>query len=387
MNDKKQFSHMIVEGNTIIFISCNDIFPALYKIDLLENKIKCLGELPWDNGFQENILLGKIEDVIIIAPYWNKRKFLKYDMRSASFQCVFLEQEVWADDFFISAFSNVVQYNRSLFFIGNKNGIIVEYSKEHDQFFIHNIVLPKELVKEDLCFFWSSIFLIDNILYLPIEKGGLLKVNILDFQTDYIKLAYDYRCFSMSLIENQLWMMPYCDNKIMIFDLKTENYSIIEFFLQSEECPFMAAVDFGDEVLLMPMKSKKILSISKLNHKISEKKEFELDALKKEQIQRQFLAICKDKDGNTYLQKNGSLETWVINKKGILKKYSFFINYKNIKKIFEKSKAAERRLWMENININIYSILWILSYCNHINRVEKNNYGCKIWNCIKNNPD
>lgn len=380
MNNQKRFGSMMIDENIFFFISYEDIFPALYKTNLLGNKIECLGEVPWENIFDENGLLGKIDNVIIIAPRWHKNKFLKYDIKLSTFKTILLEQEVWSGDFSTSAFSNVIQFNNSLFFIGNRNGLIVEYNGKDEQFYIHNLIFSSELNKEDLNFFWNSAILKENMIYLPIKKGGLLEVNLKNFRSNYIKIIEDYQCFTMTQINDHFWIIPYYGNKIMLFDLKSKKYNFITLPIEEKIMPFLTMINFGKEVLLIPMNDKFILSINKFNYEISYKKEFELDVIKENE--RQFLAIYKDINENVYLQKNRSRELWIFNKNGNLKKLSFIIPFENIQKSFEKSKAFKKMFWTENMQAGIDFILQIIKNNEKLENKVYNNHGSNIWRIL-----
>ena len=145
----------------------------------------------------------------------------------------------------------------------------------------------------------------------------------------------------------------------------------------------MTAVDFGKEILLIPMENEKIFAIRKSTYEILEKQNFKLSKLKKNQIQRQFVAIYRDKTGNTYLQRNDSYELWIFNKIGTFKKMSFFVQFKNIKEIFKNSKAIKKGFWIENTNIGINCMIKILKDSKYIEQIRRNDCGLKIWDFIK----
>lgn len=383
MSGRKHFGSMLIQEEILWFISYGDIFPALYKFDLLTKEISCLGEIPWENNFEEFAWLGKIDETLVIAPRWHKRKFIKYDINQSSFETVFLEQDVWTGDFSIAAFSNVVQLENSLFFIGNKSGLIVEYQKDQDRFLVHNLTFPEGVAKEDISLFWNSAILQGNELYLPVRKGGLLKISLVDFRVDYTRIVDDYECFHMELIGDCFWIMPYYDNKIMLFNWKLGKYHFVVLPIEKKKTPFMTAIDFGDEVLLMPMSEKEVFSIHKTSHEVCEKSEFRFDALGRERFQRQFLAMCKDQNGNTYLQRNGSCELWMFDKQGGLKKETVFVSFESIQKIFENSRAAKMMTWQESISVETDLILQIIKNNKENNNMEENTFGLNIWNDLK----
>ena len=382
MDGKKQFGSMILYNKIIFFISCKDIFPALYKVNLNTNEIECLGEVPWENNLDENCLMEKIGNVIIIAPRWHEHKFLKYDIERSMFQIILLDQKLWTNDFSVSAFSNVVRLKESLFFIGNKNGVIVEYQKSMDQFYIHNLILSDGLNKEELSFFWNSAILVDGILYLPIKKGGLIKIDLENYITNYIEWENDYKPFSMNYIEGCLWIVPFYGNEIMLYDIKLNKFSFIKIPIKKEKTPFMTAIDFGEEVLLMPMFNGNIFSINKSDYIVSDRKDFRLEVSGNDEGQRQFLVIYRDEGGNTYLQKSGNYELWKFSKERIIEKKSFFIPFENIQKIFEKSKAAKRKLWFENVSVGLDFFLYCIKKDEGIEKVVSCKHGSDIWKLL-----
>ena len=382
MDGRKQFGSMILYNELLFFISCKDIFPALYKANLHTNEVECLGEVPWEDNLDENCLMEKIGNMIIIAPRWHKHKFLKYDIERSVFQIVLLDQELWINDFSVSAFSNVVRLKESLFFIGNRNGVIVEYQKSMDQFYIHNLILPGGLNREELSFFWNSAILVEGILYLPIEKGGLIKVDLENYTTNYIEFANNYKPFSMNYIEGDLWIVPYYGNEVMLYNIKLNTYSLVKIPIKKEKTPFMTAIDMGREVLLMPMFKGNVFSINKSDYIISDKKDFRLEVLGKDEGQRQFLTIYRDEGGNTYLQKSGNYELWKFNKETIFEKHSFFIPFGNIQKIFEGSKAAKRKLWFENASVSFDFFLYCIKKDEGIEKVINCNHGSDIWKLL-----
>lgn len=379
MGDKKCFANMVVDEENLWFISYEDIFPALYKVNLLTRNIECMGEVPWENNFGENSLLERLDNMIIIAPRWHKRRFLRYDIKSSTFHTFFLEQDVWENDFSISAFSNVVRWNHSLFFIGNKNGLIVEYCKLDGRFRIHNLVLPEDLDKDDLSFFWNSAVLKGNELYLPIKKGGLFSVNLMDFRTKYVKITDDYQCFTISLIEEEFWILPYYGNKIMLLDFDLQKHSYIELPIEEKMMPFMTVIDCDSEILLIPMSGNSIFFINKIDHQISQKQEFELETLEESQVQRQFLSIYRDSKGNTYLQRSRNSEWWIFNAKAQLRKEFFSIPFENIQKFFDESKAAKKKYWIENTNVGFDFMLRIINRNQNYEVKEKDNNALAIW--------
>lgn len=383
MNNRKRFGSMTVIEETVFFISCDDIFPGLYKSNLTDKKVECLGELPWERYYDENALLEKIDDVIVIAPRWHRNRFLIYDLNLSEFHTIYLNQEVWLGDTSISAFSNVAKLGESLFFIGNKNGIIVEYNSKKKQFYIHNLEIPKELSKEELSFFWDTAILEKNVIYLPIKKGGLLKIDLKKFHLDYIEIKEEYQCFKISRIENTLWIMPYYGNRIMLFDLKSENQKFIDLPIEEKNTPFMTAVDFNREVLLIPMFDENIIGINKCDHRVYKKKKFVIDDLKREQTKRQFLSIYKDANEKVYLQKNGNRKLWIFHKTGKFEEVFITIPFENIRKIFENSKTLRKMNLAENRETKLGFLFQLFKY----GRDEKNqmneNYGINIWKFLK----
>lgn len=381
MNKRKQFGCMLVDGNTLLFISSKDIFPALYKVDLLTKRSECLGEVPWEYYADESALIGKIDDMLIIAPRCHQRKFLKYDMTHSLFQVIWLDEDIWERDFSISAFSNVVRLGNSLFFVGNKSAIIVEYRKDSDDFVIHKLILPIGLSKEELSFFWCSAVLEENELYLPFLKGGLIKIDLKDFHVAYIEIPHNYQCFSMAVIDDYFWMMPNFGNKIMLFQWKSKEYHFIEVPIKSGNIPFMAAVDWGSEILLIPMHDETIFSIDKLTYMVSKK--VVLNRLANNSRQRQFLLIYRNDEGNTYLQKSRSHELWCFSKNGDFEKETYDVTTDNIQELFAKSKMVKNKFWTESINVGIDFWLDILKGGEEENEILIQNCGLNIWTDLK----
>lgn len=383
MNEYKRFGSMIINEEMMWFITFDDVFPALYKMNLMEKKIECLGEIPWEDFFDENALIEKIDETIIIAPRWHKKRFLKYNMELSIFQSVLLEQEVWTGDISTSAFSNVIRYKNSLFFIGNKNGLIVEYFKDDEQFYIRNLDLPKGIVKQELSFFWDSAVLKDSIVYLAIENGGLFEINLLNFQCKYREIDDNYKCFSMTLIDDCLWITPYYGNSIIRYNLSLEKYSSIKIPIELKKIPFMTIINFGDEILLIPMEDEKIFCINKFNKKISSARIPKYNKINEESVCRQFLAIYRDTKGNTYLQKNGSFDLWIFYQYGKFEKISISIPFENIIKNLKNSKAVKQKKWTENQKKDLEFILWILKNCESNRNIVDNKSGMNIWKFLK----
>lgn len=383
MNNRKRFGSMTVYEETLFFISCNDVFPGLYRVDLSDKGIECLGEVPWENYHDENALLEKIEDMIVIAPRWHKNKFLLYDLKARAFQPIFLEQNVWFGDTSVSAFSNVVKARGSLFFVGNKNGLIVEYCSKKNSFCLHNLTLPKELCKEDLNFFWNSVSIEKNILYLPIRKGGLLSLSLDDFHVNYIKFEEGYECFSMSRIGNILWLLPYCGNNVMIFDLNNQTYKYIELPIEEKNIPFITAINSGTEVLLIPMFAGDIIAVNKRNYGVSKKGKLGVNDLKKEQNKRQFLSIYRDVDGTSYLQKNGSFKLWIFGENGKFIEKSILVQFEDIQDILKSTYVFKRKFFIENMDIELQFMTRYLKNCQQKRNLVREKFGVKIWELLK----
>lgn len=383
MSNCLKFRSMTVDEETLFFIAYNNVFLGLYKADIAGNEVECLDEIPWVNSYDENILLEKINDVLVIAPCLHKNRFLLYDLKAKVFHSIFLEQNFWFGDITTAAFSNVVRFGKSLFFIGNKNGAIVEYCSIKNDFYVHNLMIPKELEKEDLNFFWCSVILEKNVLYLPTRKGGLILVNLENFCLNYIQGTGEFECFCMSRVDDVLWMMPYHGNYVMTFDMVTKKNKLIELPIGIRQAPFMTVIDAGKDLLLIPMHDENVIAIDKISYGVSGKGRLETNDLKHTQNKRQFLAIYKSIEGNVYLQKNGCFDLWIFEKSSNFRKKSFMISIEKTWNVLRELDIFKRRIFMENVDLGLVFISQALGIEHKEKGLTDGKYGINIWKYLK----
>ena len=256
MNEKTEcvFYSMCVEKKKAWFVSRDDCFQGLYCINLSNGSIICLGRIPI--GFRDShALIGKVGNELIIAPRWEKSRFVKYDLQQNVFELVDLNVDLWNGNKSIAAFTNVVSIYDSLYFIGNNNGFVVEYNSVQKEFVIHSLKLPEGLSNEKLSFYWNSIRKYDENTWLlvPVSRDCILKYNLNSYSVQEIKTFSDIPFLSISMpAEDEILILPQRGNRLLLYNLKDEKKHIIDYPIKESLNLFKIAIKFKEGFLIVP---------------------------------------------------------------------------------------------------------------------------------------
>ena len=210
-NSRFYFPLMAKDGERIWFISSGDIVCALYQLDLNLDKLECLGEIPapYDTGFEYGAL-GKMGDIIVLAPYFGDGDFVEYSLSEKRFRMVRLS--VTIERYPFAAFSNVINWNDSLFFIGNMNGWIVEYRRKDKRYIAHSVwnddLRREGIEREEIRFAWNANVQINNVVYMPVYgKNWILKLELPNCSVKVNRLPIDFSSYRMCCDGINFWLI------------------------------------------------------------------------------------------------------------------------------------------------------------------------------------
>lgn len=261
------FTYMFAEQRVVWFLSeISGTCPGLFQMDLNTDQVTFCGQLlsedeTWGlcHGVTHNVL-AKIQNKIVMAPCFSKLGFIEYDCISQTFTKHTPPREFWrlaAQRDNVSAFAQAVVYKQSAFFIGNYQGIIVEYNEQEGRYRYHtNWASPllETLTVTDLHFRSYGSFLQGNRLYLPVEeKAVLIALNLDTMEAELLNLPFSDRVSYITRDKHDFLLLSALDHTLIRWNQETGEFRRIELPVgRSGEDVVCGCVSWGQRVDIFP---------------------------------------------------------------------------------------------------------------------------------------
>lgn len=261
------FTYMIVDKRTAWFLSeISGTCPGLFQMDLDTDEVTFYGQLlPEDeaqglpHGLTHNVL-AKIQNKIVMAPCFSTLGFIEYDCANQTFTEHDSPQELWclaAQKEEAAAFAQAIVYRQSAFFIGNYQGIIVEYEGKEGRYQYHTTWasrLQPDFSLTDLHFRPYSACLRGNVIYLPIEnKAVILALNLDTMEAELIKLPFFDRVSHITYNGDEFLLLSSLDHTLVRWNQETGAFRRIELSIEQQgEDIFGGCVPLGEYIGIFP---------------------------------------------------------------------------------------------------------------------------------------
>lgn len=261
------FTYMFAEQRVVWFLSeISGTCPGLFQMDLNTDQVIFCGQLLSDDetwglchGVTHNVL-AKIQNKIVMAPCFSKLGFIEYDCISQTFIKHTPPREFWcleAQKDAVSAFAQAVVYKQSAFFIGNYQGIIVEYNEQEGRYHYHTnwaSHLLETLTLADLHFRSYGSFLQGHMLYLPVEKKAVLIALDLDtMEAGLINLPFSDRVSYITRDKHDFLLLSALDHTLIRWNQETGEFRRIELSVgRPGEDVFCGCMSWGQRVGIFP---------------------------------------------------------------------------------------------------------------------------------------
>lgn len=269
----RDFFYVAAEGHWIWFLS--KIFGAgmaLFEMDLNTDEVVCRGELPQQekrfvgSEIIEYSVLAKVGGKIIMAPFCSENGFMEYDCLTHEFYLADTQPSLWAVGLRYSvAFSNVVTYHGSAFFVGNGAGIIVEYNGQEQQYFYHTVwaeALAGIIPKEKMIFDRYGCCLWEGWLYLvTAEAPALICLNLDTMEVQAKRIPYDVRISYITCDGEDFWLLSSYDRKMIRWD--GNEFQVINIEGGQGEFPFCGCMPFAGAVAVFSRESGSVIRVDK----------------------------------------------------------------------------------------------------------------------------
>ncbi|SFW31975.1 hypothetical protein [Selenomonas ruminantium] len=271
----------------IYFIyNVRNVFGVLCEADLSNDKVKILCQVPNDeemtNWGLEYVITVQSGKKLIMPPYFSSNGFLEYDMLTGKLQSLPCEEKVWEPNLErCSAFGMVTEWHDSIYFLGNANGLIVEYRKKAGKYVYHkNWLGGIESQKKPI---FGGGELVDGVWYLVATNMNMmlaLDMESMNASMVNIPLPDGFQLRSISRNGDELWLTPIQGNCLGCIHMDSKE---IEFFecqsiSKHQRIPFSSVVPwkqsrmifpyFADEVQILQHDKRQVKPMPELTRKL-----------------------------------------------------------------------------------------------------------------------
>lgn len=276
------FEYMAVEGRNVWFISARGAFTGLFKMDIDTDETECFGELPVRYQRQmEYVVLEKVGNKIVMAPYFSNDGFIEYDILSKNFTRIPLKKTFMNTNISeISSFGNAVLNKKSIFFVGNANGLIVEYNALKKEYIYHTQwarTLSHEIETEQLIFFRHGYVQENNIIYLiAVNTDKIIEFDLYTCESKLHSIPFEFKAANISYDGTYFWIMPYNGNIIVKWNRETDVFlKIILPINENIDMPFWNGITLNNREVLLPCTETAVFTIQMRGDKIDRWEELE----------------------------------------------------------------------------------------------------------------
>ncbi len=249
------------DGEKIYFIyNVRNVFGALCEADLHTDEVKVLCRVPNNEKLKawgvDYIPLVRAEDKLIMPPVFSNDAFGEYNIATRKLNLVPCEKKVWEPNIGrYGAFGAFVKWNDSVYFVGNINGLLVEYRIKEDRYIYHEHWLRDLGLGDDTAF--GAAELVEDTWYLTVRNKPVLltvdmntlKANILD-----LPLPNGFQPGAVFRLANELWISPLKGNSLICMNINTKKTQIVKCSDVStdQHFPFSSVVPWQQERLIFP---------------------------------------------------------------------------------------------------------------------------------------
>lgn len=275
------FPMAAVDEERIFFVTSATLFSGLYQLEKKTDTLTLLAELPTPYiRLVEYAAIGKIGRKVILMPFYCHEGVLEYDLVQRTFRTIPLPAGTWWEGSDVEAFTNVFRYGDSLYFIGNGNGLIVEYDSVTERYLFHTSwakSLPME--RNSLRFFLNAGVQVAGHAYLPVM--GTNQILELEFTTGKAVLhvlPVAFRALSLSYDPNHedFWVTPLQGNQVICWNKKENRIQPYLLPISSDTVMgFANSVSIGGRQMFFPFLRSEFFSLSKEDGTVRREYEWE----------------------------------------------------------------------------------------------------------------
>ena len=263
-------------------------FAGLYEMNLDNDEIKCLGELPIEyqcvfNHPTEYVVLKHIRNEIIIAPYMSDGDLIIYNLDTGVFKKIKLAQKVFNKKTCGEVISNVFSFGDSLYFVANHVGIIVEYDSAskiityHEDWFDN---VASEIGIASIATTLQGIEQSKNYVYMAIrDENKILRIDPATHSVEMFSMPYEFHAYGIRYDGNFFWISSIYGESVTKWDPIEMTFQ--RNFLPTSLNPAYQAVGISDQyVFLFPCLESRFFAIDRRDNALVQIKILE-DMLKK----------------------------------------------------------------------------------------------------------
>ena len=275
------FPMAAVDEERIFFAASATLFSGLYQLEKKTDTLTLLAELPIPYSRQtEYAAIGKIGTKVILMPFYCHEGALEYDLIQRAFRTIPLPMETWREGSDVEAFTNVFRYGDSLYFIGNGNGLIVEYDSIKGQYFFHTSWAENLPVgKNALRFFLNAGGQVAGHAYLPVMgTNQILALELTTGKAALHVLPVSFQALSLSYDPNRedFWVTPLQGNQVVCWNRKENHVQTYLLPIPSDTVMgFANSISIGGRQIFFPFLRSEFFSLSKEDGKVQREYEWE----------------------------------------------------------------------------------------------------------------
>jgi len=339
--------------NQEIYFIVEDKYVYLFKMNLQNYKVTCLGVMGTRKTNCDYWILAGNSGKIIIAPFYlQQNTFVLYDINEKIFKKIVIGN-VPRKKISLAKYTNVFYFDESAYFISNINGEIVEYDFRNEKLSVHDkwtSGVKEKISPEEIITYGYATQNGSKICFQIINRNGAILLDLKTFMAKFIEFPIHFDAAVISYGCGCLYLLPLQENYILKWDMHNLVKKIYYPCSYKIKYPFVNALYDGENIIVFPYLYNKLISINTVTDKITVLKEWN----KKEQDIVYTSAQYID-DGHkiiAYNRLDNKLEIYNANDKPSM--HRPIGDVENNKIIYEQEKCEEIGILnRENLFINI----------------------------------
>ena len=258
------------EGQKIWFIyNEREVFGALCEADLETDQVKIICDVPNDESHVgwglDYYVMGKVGTKFIMAPYFSGESFFEYDAATDKSRAVPCMEVVWRPNKErYGAFYSRASWQGDLYFLGNGNGLIVQYRAQDGQYVYHRAwtsALEKLIPRERMIF--TKAIQRGSFLHMALQSAPFwVTVNLADMtiQIKTIPLPSDFLPMGATDDGQSFCLLPKKGNQVLRWQPATGTLKTIvcPSVSASQNYPFSGMADWIGKKLIFPYLSTSV---------------------------------------------------------------------------------------------------------------------------------
>ena len=247
-------------------------FVGLYEMNLTTDEIKCMGELPIRHrqpmgDIFEYVALGKSNNKVVSAPFNSRDGLIVYDMDKRSFKYIEIASKYFPDNAGAAFFVYSFKWGDSIFFVGNQNGVILEYDSITEKVVYHekwSKEISECIGRERIAFERQGYVKKNGYIYMVVSRTNLIvRLDLKIMESSVYKIPDNYQALNLCYDGKLFWLTPRFGNFVMCWDESSNLYEKVKLPIEARDSTFLGSGVVGNDIILFPHMADYVLRINR----------------------------------------------------------------------------------------------------------------------------